>query len=280
MYPMLSSLPEQQAAFAAALLADAEPVLSDDFWTRFVEAPAQAQKRFAAYRRNVHGNWHAALAASFPVISTLLGRQVFATLAAQYRIAQPSRDADLNRYGERLAGFLAAHALAAELPYLPDLARLEWAIEAVYGAVDDAPLDFAKLKAVPPEQQSEIVLVLSSAVQEIASPWPLFEIWQAHQADAIEVRDAALANIDFTPQHNIVMVSRHLVGNAAGNVCPIRLSPGEARFRAACQAAESLDTALTAALAVEPQLDVAALLPQWLARGWIVDFNLPEAPQP
>ena len=264
----MSALFEQQHAFGAALRAERVEEASE-FWDHFVEAPARAQKRFAAYQRNVRGNGRVALGASFPVIATLLGPGRFRDLSDDYIAAYPSNNADLNQFGEHFSSFMAEHFLAQTFPYLPDLARLEWALDVAYGAADEPALNFSKLAALPPERQGEVVLVLSSLAIEIVSPWPVFALWQAHQHEDIVQRDAALAKIDLTAQQQTVIVSR----DPAGVVLPDLLTSGEAAFRSACLAGQSLNVAIDAALLTEPTLDVAALLPVWQARGWIVDIK-------
>ena len=52
----------------------------------------------------------------------------FGEAARQYIVGHPSLSGDLNDYGGEFAQFLAAYPHAADLPYLPDVARLEWAI--------------------------------------------------------------------------------------------------------------------------------------------------------
>lgn len=267
----MRSLAEQQSAFGAALLSTDEAGQLADLLGRFVESPARAQQRFAAYQRNVRGNWRVALGASFPVVASLVGRAVFRDLADQYSLRHGSRDGDLNRFGDRFADFVAGHGVAGELPYLPAMARLEWALEEIYGAPDVRPPDFSTLSAVPPDRQGDVVLVLAPELREIVADCPITEIWQAHQHLDQEVRDAALAAIDLQPLRHTVIVSRA----PAGQVVPIRLSPGEAALRAACLAGWSLATALEQALAAEAALDAAALLPRWLARGWIADLVWP-----
>ena len=220
----------------------------------------------------MRGNWRVALEASFPVIATLLGPNRFRDLADDFIAGHPSNNSDLNRFGEGFSGFLAEHPLAQVFSYLPDLARLEWALEVAYGAAEEPALDFSKLAAVPPELQGEVVLVLSSMSIEVVSPWPILAIWQAHQNEELEQRDAMLAEINLVADQRTVIVSR----DSAGVVSPVLLSSGEAVFRAACLAGQSLNAAIDSALSTEPTLGIATLLPEWQARGWIVDVTLPK----
>lgn len=267
----MPSLSEQQQAFSAALT-DEALAASPAFLARFADTPARARRRFAAYQRNVRGNWRMALRASYPVLATLIGEARFAALSDEYLTLRPSRDADLNRYGAELADFLGEHPLREALPYLPDLAHLEWMLQEIYGAQFDGAPDLSALSALPAEHQGDLVVRLAtSTARAIRSAWPISEIWQAHQHDDLARRDGELAEISLTPSEHLVMVSRL----PAGGFFVTRLSAGEAAFRAACEAALTLEEGLQAALAAEPALEVANLLPNWLARGWISAFELP-----
>ena len=82
----------------------------------------------AAYRflRNEEVSWDKVLGSAFPVVRQLVGEEFFSALARAYGMAHPSDNPDLNRFGAAFAGFLRDFPHVAELPYLPDMARLEW----------------------------------------------------------------------------------------------------------------------------------------------------------
>jgi len=87
---------------------------------------AEARKRLAIYRANIAANATGALAAIYPIVRTLVGAEFFAGLTQAYCAAHPSASGDLNELGAHLADFLPMFAPAQSLPYLPDVARLEW----------------------------------------------------------------------------------------------------------------------------------------------------------
>ena len=71
-----------------------------------------------------------------------------------YVRACPSTSGDLNVYGDAFGEFLAGYPPAADLPYLPDVARLEWAVDEAGRAADrDGSPEgvLAALAGVPPE---------------------------------------------------------------------------------------------------------------------------------
>ncbi|WP_071651562.1 MNIO family bufferin maturase, partial [Duganella phyllosphaerae] len=131
-----ATLAQGQQLFADALVAPdaAPPALS--LWR-----PHQHNDhRLTLYRGNLAATATKALAAAYPVIAALVGHAFFGALARAYVRAQPSQDGDLNRFGAQLGDFLDDFPPAATLPYLADMARLEWAVHRAHYAADAAPV--------------------------------------------------------------------------------------------------------------------------------------------
>jgi hypothetical protein len=174
----LPSLPELQEAFARAIL-DGDPAAA----VQLVIGPngLAPQAALDVYRNSVFANYRSALAASFPVVERLIGPGCFAQAADAFVRGHPSASGDLNDYGGEFPQFLAAHPPLAALAYLPDVARLEWAIDRARRAADAAPLDPAALAEIPPERLQGARLLPHPACALIASPWPVLRIWQVNQ---------------------------------------------------------------------------------------------------
>ena len=134
----------------------------------------------AVYRRGVRGNQAAALAATYPVVQRLVGEAFFAEAARRYALAHPSASGDLNDYGERFPAFLATYPHAATLPYLPDVARLEWACHECEMAPDAATFDFAALAAMPPHEHAGLRFTLHPSVRLVESVHPIVSIHAAN----------------------------------------------------------------------------------------------------
>jgi hypothetical protein len=134
------------------------------------------------YRRGVAENQRGALAAAFPVVQRLVGEAFFREAASRYARACPSRSGDLHEFGAGMARFLETYPYAAGLPYLADVARLEWALHEAFHAADAAALDLAALAAVPGERHAELRFALHPSVRRIASDHPVLAIWEANQA--------------------------------------------------------------------------------------------------
>lgn len=143
--------------------------------------PAEVTQRFKVYRNNVQASLTRALAAAFPVIEQLVGAEFFAALARAFIATSPPRSPVLLHWGADFAAFLAKFPPVAHLPYLPDVARLEYARGQATHAADAAPVAPDALSTSTPEA---LRLMLHPSVTLFASPMPVVQIWRAHQADA------------------------------------------------------------------------------------------------
>lgn len=170
-------LADMQRAFAAAVTAGD----ADAFVAHLAGEPGLALRRLAIYRRAIEASRCGALRAAHPVVARLVGDAFFDEAARRFAASSPPREADLNRYGAGLAAFLAAYAPAAALPWLADVARLEWAWHESLMAADAPPADFTALAGVAGEAQPALRFTLHPAVRLVRSAWPVLAIWEANQ---------------------------------------------------------------------------------------------------
>jgi Putative DNA-binding domain len=149
----------------------------------WLQDPASSARGLAAYCANANELAQRALAAAYPVVQQLLGDESFAALARSLWHQHPPQAGDIALWGDTLAAFLEAAmattgALASEA-YLPDIARLEWAVHAASRAADAAtPQGLALLADADP---ARLRLLLAPGTALIASKHPVRSIWQAHQ---------------------------------------------------------------------------------------------------
>jgi uncharacterized protein (UPF0276 family) len=239
-----------QAAFGNALLdaADAGPAVS------LIKGEAVAQ-RLGIYRGNLSANWEKGLSAAFPVVQQLVGEAFFSALARAYGKACPSPDPDLNLFGARFAQFLGGFEHVAQFPYLPDMARLEWALHLSYYAPDVQALDLADLAGLPPAAVESMRLQLRPASSLLRSDWAVAQLWLAHQPGG--------------PAFPLQMAgeSRALIVRPQWQPQLVELPAAAFAALSACGRGETLGAALGAAFAVDEDFDVATQLRQWLALG-------------
>ncbi|HEX7954720.1 MAG TPA: DNA-binding domain-containing protein [Burkholderiales bacterium] len=249
-----------QARFGAALDGrDTGPETHDLF-----VGPAQhVGKRLAIYRGNTLANAARAIAAAYPVVGKIVGAEFLCALARQYRLRYPSQSGDLNDYGESFAVFLADFPPAAHLPYLADVARLEWQVHRAHYAADPAPFDPARLAALGSEEQLQLRPRLHPACGVLHSPYPLARIWQVHQDDF-----SGDFEVDFSTgaTHALVLRPRFRVE-------VVRTGEAETAFLSAALDGLTLEAALAAALSCDAAFDLGRSLSEWVAASVIVDFK-------
>ncbi len=152
-----------------------------DLLASIAAEPAGADRGLEVYRRNLRVVRRDALAEAYPVVLRLVGAAFFDEAARRYCLAVPSRSADLRLYGADFAAFLAAYAPARPHGYLPDVARLEWAVHESRHAADGTAFDFAALGGVPPAALGAVRLQLHPAVRRVRSVHPILALWEANQ---------------------------------------------------------------------------------------------------
>ena len=179
----MSLLAELQRDFCDALRTTDAPdptllnLLSDD---------ALALQRFQVYRNNfivLNGD---AIAAMYPVIKRLVGDDAFRLLASSYVRRYPPMERTLLLYGDSFPDYLASIAELSALPYLADVARLEFAWTSAYHAVDAAGLAPEQMAALDNSEMAAVRLTPHPSMQLIASDYPLYRIWVSNQPDSLE----------------------------------------------------------------------------------------------
>ena len=176
------SLRELQTGFAAALF---NPGANHGAPGVRAEGISPAV-RLGFYRTNVFENYRKALSATYPAVEKLVGEAFFGRLAEEYSRRYPSTSGDVGQQGEQFAEFLRRHACARELPYLSDIARLEWCIEGSFNEADVGPLVVDRLAAVADDQCERLRFFLAPSCRLMSSMFPVNRIWNVCQAESSE----------------------------------------------------------------------------------------------
>lgn len=222
--------------------------------------PAQ---RFGIYRNNTSGSLVGVLMAAFPVVTRLVGEPFFRQMARTYVQARPPRVPQLLAYGSDFPDFLSEFAPARKLPYLPDVARLEWARQEAYFAADAVPLAPQSLQAVPAEAYAGLRFAPHPSARLVDSRFPVQAIWEANQP-----QNETVARVDLGQGGE-----RALILRPARLVLVYTLSPGNFALVTAMAGGASLAEAAGAALASEPAFDLQAALAGHLQRGTFTSFR-------
>jgi hypothetical protein len=246
------SLRELQQRFAAGLLESSAEAVTG--WIRADGIDPSA--RLAIYRNNVHAAFIKTLGLEFPVIRRLVGEDYFRQLSLAFLGRHPSRSGDLHHVGMAFASFLGERLAETEYRYLADVARLEWACQECLVAEDSEPLDPQTLRAIPADTYGGLRFTLRPACRLVHSAFPVMRIWEANQPDAAVDQTVDLRS---GPDYLVVMRSSRV------ELC--RVPGGDFHLLTAFSRGRSLDGALDAALASDPQFDLGVALQRCIGLG-------------
>jgi len=147
-----------------------------EFAQQFESGRIPLPRRLKVYRNNIVGSLTDMLAAMFPLVQTLVGQEFFEGSARTFILQAPPEQGNLSLYGEGFDDFLRDFKPAQALPYLPDIAAFEIALNQAYYAPDQAPLTAEQLATIPPEQLIDACPKVSDYAKLIHSPYPLIAI--------------------------------------------------------------------------------------------------------
>lgn len=255
------ALQRYQDAFAHALLQpDASANLDPEI------AALVRQPGFNVYRNTVMKACLDALQANYPAVARLVGDDWFRAAASIYVRANLPKDPALVLYGREFESFLTAFEPAAELPYLPGVARLDRFWSEVHTAPDEATVDARLLADADPRVRSHL-----RAQPHAAARWawfdtfPIFTIWQRNR-EAGPIDEST-----FEWEGEGALVVRRL-----GVVHWIALGVADCALLDACAAGETIARAITVARAADPCADVEARLAALLEAGALASMTLHE----
>jgi hypothetical protein len=253
-----------QDGFARALLADDSAGLAPEI------ARLAAQPGFAVYRNTVMKGCIDALQANYPSIARLVGDEWFRAAAAIYVRANLPRHPTLADYGADFAAFLAGFPPAAELPYLPGVARLDRFWTEAHVARDETPVEAAAVARLAPDELGRVVLRPHAAARWAwFDAQPIVTIWRRNRypegADEGEIEWRGEGVLIVRPQAAVEYTE---------------LDAAACAFLDACAAGRTLGEAAAAALAVRADVDLAGLMKRLLDAEAFGSLDVLEEKQP
>jgi len=262
----MSTLHEQQRSFAQFLQGnDAAPgftmlSLKDSRSSQFKD-----EQRLQIYRNNFVISLREALAGIYPVVFKLVGEAFFQHVAGEYIQTHPSRTGNLHDFGHAFAHFLEGFPSLELLPYLPDVARLEWAHHQVFHAVESDVLNRVALLELDENQLAELTFQVSDSCILLASDYPVLRIWQSNQQGAESTVSLGEGGVQYVVLRHSLQIEFHSL--SVGVFALIESLAKNKTFSAACE--DALDA--------EAECDIAAAL-QFLVEQKIVSgFSSPRA---
>lgn len=247
----------QQALMAALLARDGDAALAPWLST----PPAQRERGLQAYRANAGASAERTLASSFPTVQRLVGEESFAALARALWQARPPQRGDLACFGDELPAFIALSEQLADVPYLADVARLDWRVSEAERAADE-PTELDSLNLLATVDPAELSLLLAPGMAVLRSAHPVFSVWRAHRAgpNEAECREQARQALAESRAETVLVWRQGWRGLAEA------IDDAGGRWVEALLRGDSLSQALQAAgdsFAFEPWLMQA------LSQGWL-----------
>ena len=257
----------------SCLLARQQQALLQALWARPGSASSAAlpeldamlrapwQRGLAAYRTNARALAGRALQSAFPVVAALMG-DGFALMACEFWRCHPPERGDLAWWGGALPDFLAHDTQLADVPYLADVARVEWALHRSASA-PDAGQDFASFALLGQHPPDAVTLLLAPGTALCQSRWPVVSLIAAHlqhepAMDTVAARvQARLGETALVWRHGL----RPRVAACTG---------AEAALVQALLAGHSVLAALDAALAAQEGFDFSAWVNAAAAQGQVL----------
>jgi hypothetical protein len=196
-----------------------------------------------------------ALALTYPAVEALVGAEFFTQTAREFVQAYPPRAALLTLYGGEFPDFLSRHRLLDGLPYLADVARLEWAVEQAARAPTDDD--------TPPLADIDLGgtrLALAPSLSLLQVGYRAEAIWRA----VLDNDGDALSRIDTGPVTSMLAIWRSGDGAAVAS-----LGAASASFLEELIAGGDAETAINAAAAADPAGDpIVAISSEILPAGF------------
>ncbi|ABE65206.1 conserved hypothetical protein (plasmid) [Nitrobacter hamburgensis X14] len=249
---------DRQKEFAAALLDPEQPAPTGVVGPDGDPCP----KRFAVYRNNVVVGLIEILRAVYPAVRRLVGDEFFDAMAGVHVRIEPPRSPILVEYGGRFPAFIETFRLASSLPYLADVARIEWAWAEAYHARDACALTASSFSEVPIDQYPSLRLQLHPSVRVVRSAMPALTIWN------MNVRDSDSGEVVFDGEGETALVAR------PDAVVQVRsLSPGAPDFIDAIGARHTVAKAAELAGECDGRFDLSSTIAGLIEAGALCAYQ-------
>jgi hypothetical protein len=139
--------------------------------------------RYNIYRNNVMVSLTDALAAIYPAVQRITGREFFRAMARCHIRITPPTSPMLFEYGRDFPAFIETYEHVQDIPWLADTARIEREWLDAYHASDVAPLSPDAFAGIPPEQLPDIVFAPHPAARVVRSVYPAVSIFAANRLE-------------------------------------------------------------------------------------------------
>ncbi|HEX4044038.1 MAG TPA: DNA-binding domain-containing protein [Gammaproteobacteria bacterium] len=218
-----------------------------------------AAAHLAIYQSSCIGVLQKALTDVYPVCHKLVGADFFIGMITEYIYHHPSYSPNLSEYGEHLADFILTVEPAKSVPYLSDVARLEWAWHQISDADHQYKTDLSKLAEHAVLFKEKLIFSLPEKSTLLTSIYPIHEIWQANQENFDGDQTIVLPN---NAQFYYLIWRKELIMRID------LLSLAEWQILSWMQAKHTLGEIYEKLTELLPTIDFERMLPAIVKQGW------------
>jgi len=255
------SLADLERALAARIVEGDRADL--DSWI-CVPAEADPAARVAVYVGGYPARIREALRETFPAVAHILGGGSFAALAARYAKAVPADLRNLNFVGAALPAYLESDRAADDLPFLPALAELEWAVERCFHSDLQPAFEPSTCAGWSMEDWERATIGFQSGLALVCAPWPLRELRETRDRDRSEI------DVDLVGRYDRVLVYRR-----GFDVVVESIGKAEAEAIGSLRNRERLGEVTTKLAGLGADADsVVGFFGRWVSLGLVVSCEL------
>lgn len=220
-----------------------------------------AAQRFAIYQNNLQENFTNALKIAYPVCFKVVGEPFFNAMVKAYIKKTPSYSPVLDCYGAEFSHFIGTYRPASSLPYLADIASLEWVWLQTFLSADQGLSNYTDFSNIDSQIVAELVFELPINATLFQSAYPILQIWEVNQPDFCGNDRVDLA------QGGVKL----MIWRKRWEVVLEKLSIPQWHLLTMIRQGKTLATICEGG--VEKQIDIEKLLPELITRGWITGYH-------
>lgn len=217
-------------------------------------------KQFDVIRERTLSSLMRELAGVFPITKRLLSEAEFRIAADQYFSERIPSSIDPMNYCEEFPDFLENFTTEKDLPYLVEIAMLDYGCYQAKQAMDAQPINKKIFTELSPEQLAGRHIQLHPACFWMSSPFSLYDVWYRFNSSLPSKASAAL-----TPQEVVIIRPQMQVEVH-------KVDTGLVRALDALDNGETLNKALMEGGQEDPNFNAVAAIQFLIQNGLIVNL--------
>ncbi len=224
------------------------------------------EDRLNIYKNNTFITLTEALSATYSTIEQLVGEDFFAFMTREYIKLYPPKPGPLFEYGSSYSNFIQNFKPAPSIPYLADIASLEWVMNEAHHAADAFPICAKDLLNISEEQLVKMTFTVHPSCNILSSKFPIDMIWKANN-DTGSFNDIDIAQsaqlIVLRPNDTVIIQS---------------IDRAVYEFLTNIKNGSNVDQAVLKTITITPDFDAAKTLIELISLGVFTNFNIHNSP--